>query len=214
MIAERAGLNMTVVYYWAFDVLFGIDTSAADSLALSEMRRQWGNMLLPQDIDTLWERYACFGSHTCVRSSSTLRVVVLSIDFSFSDSESCHNYGAVPAYFLSAYVLGVRVSGGPVHEPGTLRIEPRLGDISGASGAVVTELGVVNCSWSRNATVLSFTVSLPAVPGVVPLRLADTNGSTLILNGKLTQTTSDGRYSVAMISGPGSYSGSILYVLN
>lgn len=205
MIAERAGLNMTVVYYWAWQVIYGIDTPAADALALSEMRRreslnlrckcrdfslltalspaEWGNMLLATDIDTLWE--------------------------AFDDSESCHNYGAVPAYFLSAYVLGVRISG-PSWEPGALRIEPRLGGLPAASGAVVTELGVVLVSWSLDSTSLSFSLVLPAgVGSLVPLRLAETNGTSLVLNGLATPTVPDGRYSVVMLPGPGSYWGSI-----
>ena len=182
MIAERAGINMTVSYYWAFQVLYGLDTPAGDALALSEMRRQWGNMLLATDIDTLWE--------------------------SFADSESCHNYGAVPAYFLSAYLLGVRIAG-PVWEPGALRIEPRLGGLPAVSGAVVTELGVVNCAWSLNSTALTFSVTLPSATGAVPLRLAGMNGSTLVINGVATPTTSDGRYAVAVLPGPGNFAGSI-----
>lgn len=101
----------------------------------------------------------------------------------------------------------MRVSG-PVWAPGALQIEPRLGGLSAANGSVVTEYGVVNCSWARNTTVLEFTIHLPSA-GSVPLRLADTNGTTLILNGEPTPTTMDGRYAVVSLVTPGVYMGSI-----
>jgi hypothetical protein len=62
----------TVRYCRAFEVMYSLDTAAADALALSEMRRQWGNMLLATDIDTLWERCviefaSCASRRTVVR---------------------------------------------------------------------------------------------------------------------------------------------------
>jgi hypothetical protein len=76
--------------------------------------------------------------------------------------QACHNYGAVPAYFLSSYILGVRLDG-PVWEK-KLLIEPRLGDLTFASGVVVTEYGTVPVSWERsdNGKSLDYKISIPA----------------------------------------------------
>ena len=66
MLAARAGVDFPVVYYWVFSVLYAQDSAAADTEALSEIRRRWGPMVArAPDIDTLWE--------------------------SFDDSESAHN---------------------------------------------------------------------------------------------------------------------------
>jgi hypothetical protein len=62
-------------------------------------------------------------------------------------SESCHNYGAVPVYFLSSYVLGVRRSA-PVWKK-ELLINPRIGDLQYARGKVVTQFGVIGMDWQR-----------------------------------------------------------------
>jgi hypothetical protein len=65
-----------------------------------------------------------------------------------------------PAYFLSSYVLGVRLNG-PVQNK-TLFIEPRLGDLTEAAGTVVTEFGPVPVSWKRRGDHWNFSVSLPS----------------------------------------------------
>jgi hypothetical protein len=79
----------------------------------------------------------------------------------FAPGENCHEAGAVPAYFLSAYVLGVRLDGPVMNK--RLVIEPRLGDLRHAAGVVVTEHGPVPVSWSRTAdgAVLDFTLEVP-----------------------------------------------------
>jgi hypothetical protein len=64
-----------------------------------------------------------------------------------------------PAYFLSAYVLGVRIDG-PVWDK-RLLIEPRLSDLTLAEGKVVTEFGLVDVSWRRTAGELAFTCIIP-----------------------------------------------------
>ena len=76
---------------------------------------------------------------------------------------------------------------------------------------VVTEFGVISSSWVRNATMLSFTINLPSAITAVGalLRLADANGSTLVLNGLPTTTTSDGRYAVVTLNASGTYAGTI-----
>ena len=89
-IQQVVGINMPVSYYWVFNQLYQIDSPAMDLQALSEIRRRWTDMVTNRmDTGTTTE---CF---TDVNGGS----------------ESCHNYGSVPAWFLSSYVLGVRLEG-------------------------------------------------------------------------------------------------------
>jgi alpha-L-rhamnosidase len=181
MVAAKSGVDFPVVMYWVFRVLYAIDTPEADVAALAEVRSRWGPMIASSpDIDTLYE--------------------------SFQDSESCHNYGAVPAYFLSSFVLGVRLDGAAAR--GALMLEPRLGDLASARGAVVTELGIFTVAWVRNATTLNFSLSLPAGAGLAraALRLAGVDGASVVVNGAPVATTADGRYAVALLA-PGDYVG-------
>jgi alpha-L-rhamnosidase len=77
----------------------------------------------------------------------------------FSGGSKAHCYGMYPAYFLSAYVLGVRLDG-PVSGRALL-IDPRLGDLSSAQGTVVTEFGPVPVSWRRSGDRLDFEFTVP-----------------------------------------------------
>ena len=166
MVADRAGINMPVTYYWVFQELYRMDSPAMDCEAMNEMRRRWGRMVRESDdTGTLWE--------------------------TFSGSESCHNYGAVPAYFLSSYVLGVRLDG-PVWNK-RLIIEPRLADLASAEGVVVTEFGPVPVSWKRRDTELVFRFDVPK--GIVAaLRLPDGDAATLVLDGRKVRADTQGRY--------------------
>ena len=76
-------------------------------------------------------------------------------------TESCHNYGAVPAYFLSSFILEVRLDG-PVWGKSIL-LEPRLGDLAFAEGVVVTEHGPVPVSWRKfnDEKTLTFNFTVP-----------------------------------------------------
>jgi hypothetical protein len=162
MVAMKAGLNMPVMYYWAFSELFRMDTQRQDEEAIGEMRRRWGPMVLhQQDAGTLSESFTDENGEGA--------------------TESCHNYGSVPAYFLSSYILGVRRQG-PVTDR-KLLIEPRLGGLSRAEGKVVTEFGVVHVAWKRTEPhALAFTVTIP--PGVkAELHLPKiSDNDTLVLN--------------------------------
>ena len=181
MIAARAGVGMTVTHYWVFSALFAADTAARDAQAVAQMQLAWADMVATSaDTGTVWEQ--------------------------LHSPESCHNYGAVPAYFLSAFVLGVRLNG-PVWLR-ALRVEPRLGGLSRASGAIVTELGVVNASYAVEGGVLSFSLGVPGGAEAVALRLPDADGASLVLNGRGTPTAAEGRYSVVNITG-GAWEGSI-----
>lgn len=175
----KVGVNEPVSMFWAFNVLYGIDTAAADAEVLSQMRSRWAPMIKRNDTGTLWE--------------------------SFQDSESAHNYGAVPAWFLSTRVLGVRRDA-----PAALRllvVEPHLGGLTRAGGGVVTELGVVTVAWSVDGGRLGFTVALPAGARSATLRVPDADAATLELDGAPAPATQDGRYAVATLTA--SVSGSI-----
>ena len=152
MVANKAGINMPVTYYWVFSELYRMDKPGMDQEALNEIRRRWTSMVTQRkDTGTLTE---CF-----------LDVL--------GGSESCHNYGAVPAYFLSSRVLGVRPDG-PAWRKSIL-IEPHLGDLGYAEGVVCTEFGLVKVSWKMAGAALGFSftvpkgakavVRLPRVPG-------------------------------------------------
>jgi hypothetical protein len=162
-IQEVVGINMPVSYYWVFNQLYAMDTPAMDLQALSEIRRRWTDMVTNRlDTGTTTE---CF---TDVNGGS----------------ESCHNYGSVPAWFLSSYVLGVRLEG-PVWTNRIL-IEPRLGDLTYANGVIVTEHGPVPVSWDQsgnNGQLLTFSFTVPmACRATVHLPMTS-NTNTLILNG-------------------------------
>jgi hypothetical protein len=122
----------------------------------------------------------------------------------FSGGSKAHGYGMFPGYFLSAYVLGVRPDG-PAFE-GRVVIEPHLGDLTSAAGAVVTARGPVNLSWRISSGSLSFDVKLPAgvtgklrVPYMLP-------SDALVLDGKFDAGKLDGHYLTADLS-PGAHHG-------
>ena len=191
MIADKSGIDMPVMFYWAFHELYRMDTPAMDAEAIAEMRRRWKYMVeLQQDAGTLSEKFV------------------------FADgsgaSESCHNYGAMPAYFLSSYVLGVRRDG-PVWEK-KLLIEPRLADLTIAEGVVATEFGPVAVSWKREGDELSFQLEVPA--GVTgSLRIPGGDPSSLVIGGGKANPKNQGR-STAILIKPGKHQGKISLIHN
>lgn len=163
MIAQKSGIEMPIEYFWILKLLYSLNEKKYDKEALDEIRRRWNYMVnLQSDAGTLSEGFR-------------------NIDGGGSE-ESCHNYGATPAYYLSSYVLGVR-SDGPVSNK-RLLIEPRLGDLINAEGTVVTEYGVVPVSWKNENGSLSFDILLPqGVTGELHLPIPSANYK-LMLNGK------------------------------
>ncbi len=171
MVNQKSGIDMPVVYYWVLHQLYNLDTDEVDHEAIQEIRRRWSSMVkFQEDAGTLCE------SFTDEKGEGA--------------TESCHNYGAVPAYFLSSYVLGIRMDG-PVWNK-QLIIEPRLGDLKFAEGTVVTALGAVPVSWNirDNGKSLSYNFIIPkGIQATVRLpRLSDKqslimNGEFLIKNG-------------------------------
>jgi hypothetical protein len=100
-----------------------------------------------------------------------------------------------PGYFLSAYVLGVRLDG-PVANKHLL-IDPRLGDLTAAEGTVVTEFGPVPISWKNSSDRLEFEFQVPDGASAT-LRLPSYGGkATLVLD----EHSADSTVSVQMKSG-------------
>ena len=130
-----------LVHLFWFKDLYEMNNDQADQQVLSIIRSQYGNK---------WN----------------------ALNAGFLTSEGCksgrnfHNFGMVPGYYMSAYILGVRTQG-PAWEKKVL-IEPRLGDLEFASGIVSTENGPVTVSWDRgtapseNKKELKFSVKVPA----------------------------------------------------
>ena len=180
MVDMKAGIDMPVMYYWVFSELYRMNTELMDQEVINEIRRRWTPMVwFQQDAGTLSE------SFTDEKGEGA--------------SESCHNYGAMPAYFLSSYILGVRRIG-TINEK-QLLIEPRLGDLTFAEGVVVTEFGAVPVSWKKSADgkSLSFKVSIPEGIKTEIRFPCSSEKSTLTLNGKVlskNEVKTEGRWMV------------------
>ncbi len=170
---KRDGIRFPYTYFWLFEELYRTDTDDADRLVLSEMRTRWANMMSRTDTGTLIE--------------------------SFGGGEACHNFGAVPAYFLSSYVLGV-TSNGPAGSR-EISVEPRLGDLSFARGAVVTELGVVEIGWEIERSRLSIDLRLPVDVKHVTLRVPAELTADLRINGLPATGSTNGRWHEFRLNG-------------
>lgn len=163
LLDKRAGLGMPIMFYWAFTEIYRIDTAEADLLAFCEMRARWGHMVhFLKDAGTLSESF--------VNAQGS------------GMNESCHNYGAIPSYFLSSFLLGVRVE----HHPLSMHlvINPRPADIHSANGMVATPLGLVTMAWNIHHSEWTLNFQIPE-GNHAELRLPDIEPSSLIVNGKL-----------------------------
>jgi hypothetical protein len=183
LLDRRAGLGMPIMFHWAFTELYRMDTAEADLVALSETRARWANMVrFLEDAGTLSESFVN--------------------DQGGGMSESCHNYGSIPAYFLSSYLLGVRVEGTP--ERKRLILNPRPGDLNEAAGVVVTPLGQVPMAWSVRNHEWKLRFTIP--DGLTAeLRLPDIEAGSLSIDGEgNTQPDVISRNASVMI-GPGSH---------
>ena len=157
LLANAPTDNNIMQYYYFFRQQYAADNATQDVSVLDTIRGSWADVAVSPYEATLEGLHAT--------------------------GSKAHCYGMFPAYFLSAYVLGVRLEG-PVWDHRIL-VEPRLGDLDFAQGVVVTEHGPVPVAWSRtnNPGRLDFSLVIP--PGTratvhLP-RASDTN--TLVLNG-------------------------------
>ncbi len=109
-------------YYYYGRQLYTLDAPETDTSVLNFVRRGWKAMATDNKDGTTWE----------------------SLNGGYHD----HPYGMVPAWLLSAYVLGVRWADGiPTNRK--LIIEPHPGDLKYAKGVVESEAGPVQVNWKR-----------------------------------------------------------------
>ncbi|MDP9000818.1 MAG: hypothetical protein M3O46_11980, partial [Myxococcota bacterium] len=179
-----SGMLYPYTHFFLFQELYGMDTPAADQMVLDRIRARWINTYGPGNLD-------------------------LVTDESFGP-RMFHNFGEAAAYFFATNILGVAVDG-PVSGK-HLVVQPRLGDLTSASGTVVTEYGPVPMSWKIDpASGLSFSVVIPAgtsATALLPSNAANPAASTLTVNGQSHIYTVQGRY-VRFDIGPGTYAGQL-----
>jgi hypothetical protein len=150
--------------------------------ALDLMRRLWGHMVDTDPHSTVWEKLTFNGepagygpNQIGVDSAPSNSVLGRGI------SSLAHGWAGGPVPALSGYVLGVR----PV-TPGfaTWTIEPQLGDLRFAQGAVPTPRGPIVSRWRRGSKRFVLTVAAPrGTRGdvIVP----DGAGRTIAMDGKV-----------------------------
>jgi hypothetical protein len=110
----------------------------------------------------------------------------------FNNGDLCHNFGAVPAYFLSTKVLGVSTLL-PLKNK-QIQIKPQLSNLTHAEGSVVTELGVVDVCWDKSNGNLKFKITIPkGIKAKVLLPKLSAN-STLTIHNKKVEAKSISNY--------------------
>jgi alpha-L-rhamnosidase len=119
-------------YYYFWKQLYAANQPDLDKRILDTMRKKWKAMA-NWPWQTTWEE--------------------------FTGGSQAHCYGMFPGYFLSAYVLGIRLDGPAANKH--LLIDPRLGDLASAEGTVVTEFGPVPVSWKMSSDHLDFEFTVP-----------------------------------------------------
>ena len=105
---------------------------------LGDIKIRWGDMLR-YDSTTCWEVFPGFYEVSRTRSY-------------------CHSWSAFPAYFLSKYILGIRIE-----ERGFRKICISVPDtdIEWCEGSIPTPFGMVNIRWSRENGLKSYYISVP-----------------------------------------------------
>ncbi len=123
----------TYTHFWLLQLLFSMDTAQWDDRTLELIKLRWQKM-------------------TAMENKG------YTVGESFSNERPFHNFGAVPAYFLSRKVLGVDVRW-PLKKNRIL-IKPQLGKLKKAEGLVVTEHGPVTVEWRQEPESLRLNFSL------------------------------------------------------
>ena len=167
-----------MIYYYLCRHLYRVDNDACDKEVLSLFRKKWADMV-GSPWQCSWE--------------------------SFDGTERAHIYGSFPAYFLSAYVLGVRREL-PISEK-TIIIEPHLGDLQEAGGTVVTEFGPVEVQWKWEAKRCNYKIVTPlGVKAVLKIPYSVKDRPT-ICDGKAINNTS-GALRTEIVISEGAHAGS------
>ncbi len=166
----RSAITMPYTAFWVLEQLYAMESRTRDIEALDYIRGKWAGVMARTDTGTLTE--------------------------GFNGGEACHNFGASCAYFLSSYVLGVRLDGAA--DANSLIIEPHPSGLPSAGGSVVTEHGVVPVSWTLANEKLNLSCTVPAGTTArlrIP-QLVDGKSPALVLNGvPVASPLIDGRYS-------------------
>jgi hypothetical protein len=119
VLAHAQDVTAVMSHYYLFDALYKLQKPEMDAEVLARIRTQW-KAQIESPWQTTWEDLRGGGSKV-------------------------HIYGTLPAYFLTAFVLGARREG-PVSAR-SIVIEPRCGGLQWAKGIAVTEFGPVAVDW-------------------------------------------------------------------
>lgn len=169
------GIHMPYTSFWLLDVMYN---TGNDSLALNFIRTNWAEMMKNKQTGTLSEGPA--------------------------SGDLCHNFGAVPAYFLSTKVLGVS-SLLPLKNK-QIQIKPQLSGLSHAEGSVVTEHGIVDVYWNKSDGRFKFKITIPKGITANVLLPKLSKNSTLLINNKKVRYTAESNFLAFELSG-GYYTG-------
>jgi len=159
--------NDIMQYYYFFKQQYAADEPAQDLAVLNKQRIEWKDMA-ESPYEATFEGLHSWGSQA-------------------------HCYGMFPAYFLSSYVLGVRLDG-PVQKK-SLLIEPRLGDLTEASGTVVTEFGTVPVTWKQEGDRWNYSVDTSKIAPAISINLrlpVGTQNFTAKLDGTTLKVGAEG----------------------
>jgi alpha-L-rhamnosidase len=171
LLEHRQDARRIMTYYYLFQQMYAAHSPELDLEVLKTVREKWAPMAASPLVAS-WEE--------------------------FDGASKAHIYGMFPGYFLSAYVLGVRPEMPASRKH--LLIEPRLADLTHASGTVMTEHGPVTVAWKKSGTGLDFTLQLP--PSVTTsLSLPATPENRCLLNGKLQNSTGSGHLTLTLKGG-------------
>ena len=179
ILAHESQIRQIMANHFYFKLLYSLDEPRYDQIVLNRIRDGWKKMI-DSPWQTTWEGTTGGGS-------------------------KMHCYGIVPAYTLSTYVLGVRRTDPVLEEK--LLIEPHLGDLTEASGTVVTEFGPVAVSWKKAGAQWQFEIETPE-PVATTLALPIPTGQhAVLLDGSDQHGTRQGTRMVFELS-PGKHHGS------
>ncbi|HUC84360.1 MAG TPA: trehalase family glycosidase [Candidatus Acidoferrales bacterium] len=143
LMAHAPTENEIMQYYYFFKQQYAADDATQDLAVLNKLRAEWKDMA-DSPFEASFEGLHSWGSQA-------------------------HCYGIFPAYFLSSYVLGVRLDGAVQKK--SLIIEPRLADLTAASGTVETEFGPVSVTWKLEAGQWNFSVDTAKLPPEISIHL-------------------------------------------
>lgn len=172
MMQNRKGNYTVMAYYYLFKQMYNERNVSMDKEVLDMMREKWRAVL-----NSKWQ----------VSSEG------------FGAGFNAHIYGIFPPYFLSSYVLGVRLDG-PIWDK-KLLIEPHLGDLKKASGIVVTEYGPVPVLWKKEGESLKFTITIPKGVKASLQFPSYKEFKKVFINGKLTNYNPKNKNPIILQSG-------------